>query len=332
MIIEQILRYFVVFFLFLGFILFYITYFKSSGYEAPLYAIATIILIVYGFALFDQAKLGLIFAIILSIILFLLSSYWMVIKQIRISLQDWIAVFLFGIFFTILCFVTKNWHYAVWDEFSSWDAFTRFLFYRGKFSTPTDGNLIALSYPQAIPVFQYCITKILGYSSSNVYLATNILICSGLIALIQKKNIRLDLLQILLIFLGYGLIYNYGFSLHSIYADALVGVFFGVVTSLSYRIRDVSIKTLLPFAITVSVFIMMKDVCIVLAVPAILIFSFNGVINSKSSSAISTPPHEFSDQETWVCWNNQFNYYFWLHILVFEKKIQTKFPAHLVNQ
>lgn len=133
----------------------------------------------------------------------------------------------YGIAALLLWLRLRGQEYAQWDEFSHWGLYTKTL--ATTHTLPgADSAVILKTYPPGAAIWQYFVTRAVGFSEGHVYFAQALLLATPLLGLTDDRwrNWASTVAMIVLFYLALFLVGN---ELQSLLVDQLVGVFFGGV-------------------------------------------------------------------------------------------------------
>jgi hypothetical protein len=181
--------------------------------------------------------------------------------------------------------IEENFRFLLWDEFSFWAASTK-LIYTTNSLFKENSPIFLKSYPPIQQLFQYYVLQFFSWSEKNALFAQDIWLLSG--ALLLASRLRLGMPTKAALFLSLTtLVYACGYSFSSIYSDALLGMFFAAAVNFASK-EEQSLSTWFALSLSLSVLILLKEIGILLALVAIVIYASNMVLTSSAYTARSS--------------------------------------------
>lgn len=248
----------------------------NKKYEEVLpIACSAIVLILFGFGMFNMLEVGVIILCIMGISCYIVAFVWSIKHKI---VRQWLAnifTMSFGIFVilclvSVYCFRGKLLH--SWDEFTHWGTVVKEMILLNDFGTNPEANLLCSTYPPGIGLFQYLLEKIYiwvtgnAFSEELLYMAYQIFMYAYLVPFIGtkiKNNIFYGLVSMVLIFLAPFFFYQEVYS--TIYVDPLIGILAGVgLATVLWGKKDV--LNWLQIMAVCSMLVLVKDAGILFAI------------------------------------------------------------------
>lgn len=183
--------------------------------------------------------------------------------------------------------IQENFQFLLWDEFSFWAASTR-LIYTTDLLFKENSPIFFKSYPPIQQLFQYYILQFFSWSEKNTLFAHNIWLLSGVLCVASLP--KAGVLTKIALFLSVAtLLYAFGYSLSSLYSDALLGICFAAaLTFAAKEARDTGVW--LAFIFSLIVLILLKEIGILLALVATAVYTANLLFT----------PGNFTNEQPWM--------------------------------
>ncbi len=274
---------------FYGYLIFLIRYSKWSTASMPLFIISTGIIVLFASGFLDLLQPTLWCFIGLGICLGFISlcAARKNLIQLLTSLLEPGPV----IFFLLACFFYIKLSGALfegWDEFTHWGFSAKEMFHLNSF-TKANSPLMFKSYPPGTALFQYWITKSIGWSEGNTYWAQSLLVLAGAVAILEGLTWRQWIRIILTLNVVFLAVFIFGYSLQSLYVDHVLGFLCGasvISCTRSNTSAPITIVRLLP---TLFILPIIKAVGLMLGVFIAIIFIFDQIFKEKNIFSVSKP-------------------------------------------
>ena len=174
----------------------------------------------------------------------------------------------YGIAALALWFRLHREEYGQWDEFSHWGLFTKILAMTHTLPG-AESAVILKTYPPGAAIWQYFVTRAVGYAEGHVYFAQALLLATPLLVLTDDrwKNWASTVAMIALSYLA---LFLFGNELQSLLVDQLVGVFFGGVLA-TYALSSRDAAAVVRAAPPLFCLVILKEAGILLAAIAVAV-------------------------------------------------------------
>ena len=178
--------------------------------------------------------------------------------------------------------IQSDFKFLLWDEFSFWLSSTRFIFETNALFTESS-PIYVKSYPPLQQLFQYFFTTFTSWSEKHVLYAQTLWVLSGLLCMLGSL-IKSPLHITAGFLISCTFLYFFGYSFSTIYSDPLLGVVFAACVALALDARRGS-STMLAFCISIAALVLLKEIAVLLAAVAIVVFALNRPYTTNSSAA-----------------------------------------------
>ena len=178
--------------------------------------------------------------------------------------------------------IQSDFKFLLWDEFSFWLSSTRFIFETNALFTESS-PIYVKSYPPLQQLFQYFFTTFTSWSEKHVLYAQTLWVLSGLLCMLGSL-IKSPLHITAGFLISCTFLYFFGYSFSTIYSDPLLGVVFAACVALALDARRGS-STMLAFCIGIAALVLLKEIAVLLAAVAIVVFALNRPYTTNSSAA-----------------------------------------------
>ncbi|WP_061249393.1 hypothetical protein [Leptospira alstonii] len=269
-------------FSFYGYLIFLIRYTKWSTASLPLFITSTGIFILFCSGFFDLL-LPVVWCLNgLGVCLGIISLY-----TARNRLAELLTPLLEPgpvIFFLFACFFYIKLSQALFegfDEFTHWGFAAREMFFQDSFTT-ADSALLLKSYPPGTALFQYWLTKSIGWSEGNAYWAQSLLILSGAVVFLERMTWRQWIRILVTLGVVFLLVFIFGYGLKSLYVDNVLGLLCGASIVSCFRSEtsgSVTIARILP---TLFILPLVKAVGLMLGIFAAIILICDQILKGKN--------------------------------------------------
>ncbi|MDA8442089.1 MAG: hypothetical protein M0Z55_06900 [Peptococcaceae bacterium] len=250
----------------LGYFLYIAKRFTWPVEAAVTFSVSLIISVLYLFSLLGLLLFG---TYVLAIVGFVLFSWF--IFQNHKNLRD-VAYNLFTpglLMYVISCifiyFQYRNTIYTGWDEFSHWGLIIKAMTYRN--NLPGVNTVVTFTdYPPGTAIFQYFVTKIIGYSEGTTYVAQNILFISLFLGLLQRLRWKQFGTAAAIFIVAYLVVpfFSATNGYNELYADPVLGAFFGIALGLYYLSDEQDMGAIIRILPLLFVIPLIKQIGIVL--------------------------------------------------------------------
>ncbi|EMK10232.1 MULTISPECIES: hypothetical protein [Leptospira] len=274
---------------FYGYLIFLIRYSKWSTASMPLFIISTGIIVLFASGFLDLLQPTLWCFIGLGICLGFISlcAARKNLIQLLTSLLEPGPV----IFFLLACFFYIKLSGALfegWDEFTHWGFSAKEMFHLNSF-TKANSPLMFKSYPPGTALFQYWITKSIGWSEGNTYWAQSLLVLAGAVAILEGLTWRQWIRIILTLNVVFLAVFIFGYSLQSLYVDHVLGFLCGASVISCIRSNTSAPITIVRLLPTLFILPIIKAVGLMLGIFIAIIFVFDQIFKEKNIFSVSKP-------------------------------------------
>lgn len=268
---------------FCGYLIFLLRYSKWSTASLPLFIISTSISILFCSGFFGLLFITAHCLIGLGVLLGILSLFTMRnnLPQLFIRFFDpgLVIFFLLAFFF----YIKVSWSlFSEWDEFSHWGFAAREMFFQNSFTTANSALSLKI-YPPGTALFQYLLTKFIGWSEGNAYWAQSLLILSGVVALIEGMDWRKWIQIFATLSVAFILVFIFGYGLQSLYVDNILGLLCGASIVSGIRSKNTAQRTILRLLPILFILPIIKAVGLMLGIFAAIILICNQVLKTKNT-------------------------------------------------
>jgi len=270
---------------YLGYSLFLRKYLKIEFSHALIFA-TSIILSIYFLAAILYVLDPIIYASFAIGIGLFLYSIFDFLKQNKVKdlgdLFTWeIIVFIGAVIIYFLC-IKNLIAYAFWDEYSYWGvALKEMDYYHGLRKLDQAGTVLGVRYTQLIVIFQYSISKLLGFKEAyNVFANGLLCIIFSSVALVERKLFWSIILPLIMLI---PTLEPSFFSWNSLHQDTVVGIVFSSIVA-TYIQSKKYYNVLLSYILVIPMLFILpniKEVGYWLSYVVILFIIIDQIINKK---------------------------------------------------
>jgi len=261
---------------------------KISDLLPIVYIGAVVWILIFG--VFDKLQLGVNLLIPLALLIvisigFLKQKNIFTKKNIHLFFHP--SVFLFMTFSIWMFDHSRQMRFKDWDEFSYWGTAVKGLFYYDSIGPFTPIEMSFPEYIPGLPLLSYITTQANGsWKESFVFWTYQIFILSLIFSLSEKLSWRRgkSLVISVLILLLTATIFFYSFQ--SVYADAILGILFGLLLVLASSKKIIENKTyLINFGFITFYISLIKDIGIYFSLLGSVVLIVNFYLNGKKSKS-----------------------------------------------
>ena len=268
----------------IGNIIFLVTRNISTTSTAPLMILLGYTFILFLFSLFNALLIGLylVFAAALATAVL---GYFTLFKEKESSKKLFdLPFFVFILIFAAAWFYTRYTLFWSWDEFSHWGVAYKYTMLTNRI--PTEPGVVIVSYPPFAPLFQYLISKVIGFDESNAYFAQMLVIFFSLLAALPKPQEKKNIIFYLLGFIFSGIsIHAFGYWAQSLYVDLLMAVLLGCALVYIVVKDDLSLSTYICVLFPAAALALIKPTGILFS----LLIAVSFIVKNFVFSAIEKP-------------------------------------------